>query len=74
MVLFVGANPKITIPPQSPGAFSPSGLPDVNTIGFVGVPYAIICAPLSITNAPFSAISDTILVPGWITNLEPFVI
>jgi hypothetical protein len=63
-VLLVFALPNITIPPQSPGVLSPTALPDVNTIGFAAVPSAIICAPLSIHNAPFSLISEIIVVPG----------
>jgi hypothetical protein len=63
----------MTIPPQSPGDLSPMFLPEVNMIGFAAVPSAIICAPLSIHKAPFSAISLMIVVPGWMMSLAPSV-
>ena len=69
----VGALPKITIPPQSPGVLCPIGLPLVNTIGSVALPSAINFAPLSIIMAPFSVMSLTITEPGAIVIVLPSV-
>ena len=45
------ALPSIIKPPQSPLNLAPGALLEVNTIGLHSVPFAIIFAPLWITNA-----------------------
>ena len=66
------AFPKITNPPQSPYVFRLSDCADVNTMGWVGVPSAIILLPRVIIKVPLDALSPKIVVPGWIVNVAPF--
>ena len=69
----VGALPQSTIPPQSPYERAPAGWLDVNTIGAVAVPFAIIFAPLSITKVPFVFLSPLMITPLSMVNVAPEV-
>jgi hypothetical protein len=68
---FVGALPRITTPAQSP--LWGVAASEVNTIGFSGVPSAIILQLRVIINPPRWPVSPTIFVPGSMVKIAPLV-
>ena len=63
--------PKRIIPPQSPLFLEPAALSEVNTIGLVAVPTALIFAPLVIISAE-PLVSPLTITPGSIVKMALF--
>ncbi|MNQ91722.1 hypothetical protein D3C85_1071160 [compost metagenome] len=63
-IVFIGAFPRMIIPPQSPGFLSAISLCEVKMIGSDSKPSAIILAPFVITRVPQVLSSPRITVPG----------
>ncbi|MNE50478.1 hypothetical protein D3C80_1450550 [compost metagenome] len=70
---FIGAFPKIIIPPQSPGFLLFISFSDVKTIGSVSSPSATILEPLVITSVPQVLSSPLMTVPGSIVRVALLV-